>query len=147
MNITLKDGIDPKAFASVERTAFPIPWPASHFSDEPGRFACSLWDGETCACFVYGNQVLDEVELWRIATHTAYTRQGLARRVYHGFSEVAKKQGAERIFLEVAATNTSAIKFYDQMGFAQDGLRKAYYQNGDDALLMSHPLSKTNSHH
>ena len=36
----------------------------------------------------------------------------------------------------MASKNERAIKFYVRHGFTQFGVRRRYYHNGDDALLM-----------
>jgi ribosomal-protein-alanine N-acetyltransferase len=37
----------------------------------------------------------------------------------------------------VAAANLPARKLYEKYGFREVGLRKAYYEDGDDALVLS----------
>jgi ribosomal-protein-alanine N-acetyltransferase len=38
--------------------------------------------------------------------------------------------------LEVRNTNTSAQKLYQRFGFVPAGVRKKYYENRDDAIVM-----------
>ena len=40
--------------------------------------------------------------------------------------------------LEVRVSNLAAINLYQQMGFAEVGRRKRYYENGEDALMMEY---------
>ena len=51
-----------------------------------------------------------------------------------------KTLGAETLFLEVAHTNTAARNLYAKAGLTETGRRKAYYNNGDDAIVMSRGL-------
>lgn len=63
--------------------------------------------------------------------------KGLGRKLMDRLLEVAKQSGAEQVFLEVKASNVSAIALYRSLGFAQIDLRKGYYQpSGEDALVM-----------
>lgn len=39
--------------------------------------------------------------------------------------------------LEVRASNHGAQQLYEQLGFARVGLRRRYYSNGEDAILMT----------
>jgi ribosomal-protein-alanine N-acetyltransferase len=48
--------------------------------------------------------------------------------------------GAESAVLEVRAGNKAAISLYHKLGFAEVGKRKAYYSDGEDALLMQKDL-------
>jgi ribosomal-protein-alanine N-acetyltransferase len=53
----------------------------------------------------------------------------------------AQYREAEVMFLEVSTTNTAARALYGQAGFAQVGLRRQYYADGSDALVLSRRLS------
>jgi ribosomal-protein-alanine N-acetyltransferase len=44
---------------------------------------------------------------------------------------------AEEVVLEVKVHNEKAINLYKKNGFAPVGLRRKYYADGSDALLMS----------
>ena len=52
----------------------------------------------------------------------------------------AKKLGAEQAFLEVRESNSSAKGLYVAFGFEQMGLRKGYYPDGEDAIVMTKKL-------
>ena len=43
--------------------------------------------------------------------------------------------GATAVTLEVRRTNTAAQQLYHNMGFKQVGVRRKYYDDGEDALL------------
>ena len=53
---------------------------------------------------------------------------------------ISQKDGS--ITLEVNENNTSAIELYKKYNFKQVGLRKKYYNNTDNAILMSLYLKK-----
>jgi ribosomal-protein-alanine N-acetyltransferase len=42
------------------------------------------------------------------------------------------------VFLEVRSSNLPAQSLYKKLGFQLDGVRKKYYSDGEDALLMSY---------
>jgi len=44
------------------------------------------------------------------------------------------------VHLEVRPTNATAISLYNRCGFITTGRRKAYYENGEDAILMKYEL-------
>lgn len=59
--------------------------------------------------------------------------------------KIAKQVNAKVITLEVNKKNIPAIKLYQKYGFKQIGLRKKYYNNIDDALLLGTVLIGENS--
>ena len=52
----------------------------------------------------------------------------------------ARADGAERMLLEVSAANAAAVAFYDAQGFARIDVRRRYYRDGSDALVLARPL-------
>lgn len=94
--------------------------------------------------FVLGRVVLDEAEVLALATDPHHQRQGHAARAFDDFAAQAADRTAERLFLEVAADNAPALRFYTRMGLATAGRRRAYYRRdaapAADALIMTAPL-------
>jgi ribosomal-protein-alanine N-acetyltransferase len=70
----------------------------------------------------------------------AARRRGIASALVLEAAKHAAELGAERVFLEVNATNLPAIALYKRLGFAEVGRRKAYYLGThgqrDDALVL-----------
>lgn len=51
--------------------------------------------------------------------------------------QVCEQQNIEVLTLEVRPSNTYAIKMYEDLGFKVSHIRKNYYANKEDALLMA----------
>lgn len=86
--------------------------------------------------FVVVKENIDMWELLHIVVDKPYQTQGLAKRLMqHVFGE-AKLKNMKTIQLEVGESNTKAISFYAKQGFRQVGLRKQYYANRENAILM-----------
>ena len=77
-------------------------------------------------------------EIDYIEIHDSYRGHGLSINILNAFVEFCRSThlGAE-IWLEVSDLNIPAIKLYLRAGFKNVGLRKNYYQDGSDAILMS----------
>src|SRR3990167_3361200 len=86
--------------------------------------------------FVIIRKNFDAWEIMQIVIDFQYQRQGLATRLLRFVMDEAKKKSMERIQLEVRQSNTRAIALYLRCGFHEVGLRKRYYPDGEDALLM-----------
>ena len=123
-------------YAQVERRVFDNPWKSTAFGSDSDRLGLWLKGPDGPLGFVYGNLVLDEAELWRIAVVPDCRRQGLAGRLWDAFREACVDGGAARIFLEVRADNLPAIAFYEGKGFVLSGRRRNYYGSGVDGLSL-----------
>lgn len=66
-----------------------------------------------------------------------YRRQGIGDLLLKKVFDVAQGD----ITLEVRVSNTNAINFYKKRGFKEVTIRKNYYSNGEDALLMLKEVS------
>jgi [ribosomal protein S18]-alanine N-acetyltransferase len=82
-------------------------------------------------------EVVGEAEIANVAVHPDFWRQGIARALVQTALDKAAELGFERVLLEVRASNEAAQNLYRAFGFAEDGRRRGYYVNGEDAILMS----------
>lgn len=64
-------------------------------------------------------------------------KEGIGSKLLQEILEIAKGWKAQSITLEVNEKNIPAIKLYQKFGFEQVGLRKKYYHNTDNAIIMS----------
>jgi len=74
--------------------------------------------------------------LMNIAVHPEFRRKGIGSLLLRIFEEKCACRGAEYAYLEVRISNTAAINFYKKHGYKIWGIRKGYYSNGEDALIM-----------
>ena len=90
--------------------------------------------------FILTRSILDQAELVSIATISSQRKLGVASKLLAKAIDETKLLGAAQMFLEVAERNTSAMQMYAKLGFVKTGLRKAYYADGDNAVLMARSL-------
>ena len=92
-------------------------------------FVCEI-DGEVIG---YINcWITDITEILNFCVLDKYQNQGIGKLL---FDEVLKvSEGI--ISLEVRVSNLKAISFYEKRGFVKTLIRKNYYSNGEDAILM-----------
>lgn len=60
---------------------------------------------------------------------------GLGRALLGACEDELSRMGITTLLLEVRVSNGAARALYEAAGWKQDGLRKAYYKNGEDAAL------------
>ncbi len=71
-------------------------------------------------------------------------QKGIGTKLLNKIFEVTKRLNIQSITLEVNEKNQSAINLYQRFGFQQVGLRKKYYHNIDNAIIMSVKLMSQN---
>lgn len=84
--------------------------------------------------------VVGEGELLRIAVAPEARGQGHARRLLREGHERLGAEGLDTLFLEVRVSNAAARALYASEGWAEVGLRRAYYRDGEDAALYRRDL-------
>lgn len=86
--------------------------------------------------FICFRKIGEESELLNIGVHPEYRRLGFGKELMNFYIEYCRKIEVNRFFLEVCASNQSAIQLYNQFSFKKVGVRKNFYQGKWDALIM-----------
>lgn len=82
-------------------------------------------------------KIIDEVNIMNIVVRKDKRGLGIGSALLEEIFKISKNIQAKTITLEVDENNIPAIKLYQKYGFTQVGLRKKYYNNTDNAILMS----------
>jgi [ribosomal protein S18]-alanine N-acetyltransferase len=91
--------------------------------------------------FSIGKLVAGVCELESMAVDCEARGQGIGAALITAVVDWARANGANRIELEVRASNARAIRLYERFGLCREGLRTGYYHSPDeDAVLMGAPL-------
>lgn len=78
----------------------------------------------------------DEAEILTLAVNPASRRTGIGTALLRAALARAAALGAGSMFLEVSVNNHSARGLYASLGFERAGLRRRYYSDGTDALIL-----------
>jgi len=140
--IRLMQAADLKAVAAVERAAYQFPWSLGIFRDcLLAGYHCLLLDvGGSVTGYGIMSIAAGEAHLLNLCVHPHAQRLGYGRKLLTYILELAEEEGAERVFLEVRPSNTTAQRLYRSVGFAQIGIRSAYYQadhGREDAIVLA----------
>ena len=85
---------------------------------------------------ILGRIAADESEIVTLAVTPAARRLGLGTALLRAAMNHAFRMGAAAMFLEVAVNNGAARALYARHGFLRAGLRRRYYTDGTDALVL-----------
>ncbi len=83
--------------------------------------------------------LIDEAHIATVASHPQYRGCGLGEWLVVALLDKAQERGARVATLEVRASNMPAQKLYDKLGFDIVGMRRKYYRDGEDGLIMTTP--------
>ena len=134
---------------AIERAAYPRPWSANVFHDElrearhgrrhyvvARRGRTVLGYGGIMFVPATGGGDAGEAHITNIAIHRDERRAGMATRLLSALAAEAIGRGCAAWTLEVRATSQGAQQLYRRFGFVPAGVRKKYYENDIDAIVM-----------
>ena len=132
---------DARALAEAELVCFSDPWPPQFFVSEilaDGRFNRLLVDaGGTMVAYLFCVWQYLDLHVLKVATLPQFRRAGLARRLMALAEDHAVEMAGESLTLEVRQSNTEAIAMYVSLEYEKVGTRASYYQDGEDAVVMT----------
>jgi len=83
--------------------------------------------------------LVEEAHIVTLAVREGQRRRGLGELLLIAAIEMALAQELERMTLEVRRSNEAAVALYYKYGFTRVGVRSRYYENREDALIMTTP--------
>ena len=80
---------------------------------------------------------LDEATLHNIVVKKSHRNRGIGGELLEALIELCSELSIRSFTLEVNVTNEPAIHLYEKFGFKNLGIRKKYYNNSQDAYIMT----------
>lgn len=130
---------DARELSYIELEIFPSPW-----SENALRSCLELAsvEGEAAVikdqivAYLFAQFAFDEAHIMNLGVRPKYRRKGIAQTLLKRFLDRQARRGTKTCYLEVRLSNRIAQKLYYDHGFAPLSLRKKYYPNGEDALIL-----------
>lgn len=85
-------------------------------------------------------KAVDDVHITDIVVKKSNRQTGIGNKLLEKLIQTAKSQNFNSITLEVNEHNQPAINLYLKYGFKNVGFRKKYYNNKDNAIIMTKEL-------
>lgn len=82
------------------------------------------------------NLSFDSSEILNIAVINSFQKKGVGQMIFDEILLTLREKSIKEIWLEVRASNTKAIAFYQKNGFEMQFERKKYYQNPIENALI-----------
>ena len=137
---------DLKAVMPIEEGAYPTSWSRRVFEGElehvrsGSRYYVVARDRRTvvgyAGLWIVTDPAGDQAHITNIVVTPERRREGIASELMLHLAGHARERGCVAWTLEVRASSTGAQEMYRRFGFAPAGVRKRYYDNVEDALVM-----------
>ena len=129
------------AVARIEAQLNPVPWSRQLFADElllvesSRNWLVALAEGEVVG-FAGSMFVEADAHLMNLGVDPNHHRKGIARKLMTQMMRDVRRGGFLNMTLEVRPDNEAAVALYREFGMEPSGVRKNYYPNDQDALIM-----------
>ena len=133
---------DAPAIATLLARCLPDPWNAAMVAESfahGARGAVARSGGEVFGAVIV-QVVAPEAEILQLAVAPDWRGRGFGRRLLRSGLAMAAGAGALEAFLEVRPGNGPALALYESELFERAGCRRAYYSDGEDALILRRGL-------
>ena len=130
----------------IEQASYPKPWSRSVFESELDQVSTGLRHYVVARS---GRNVVGYAGLWvtpdpdgdqahvtNVAVSPDHRRSGVATKLLVAQAQHAIGRGCVAWTLEVRVSATGAQELYRRFGFAPAGIRRRYYENTEDAIVM-----------
>ncbi|GHT92326.1 N-acetyltransferase GCN5 [Alphaproteobacteria bacterium] len=128
---------DSEDLADIHAACFRDHWSFECFRSLMEKTQCfgfiANYEQQDCG-FVLCQYVFEESDLLQICVLPEYRRKGIGKALLEEAKTYAQSNGIEKIFLEVAVNNSSAIKLYESAGFQKLFERKGYYRSDESSI-------------
>jgi ribosomal-protein-alanine N-acetyltransferase len=124
------DAFDELTFAQLYESCGDLFLVAEHEGRIVGySVTCVEWEGGELVGHVHS-----------IAVDPAFRRRGVGRALMEETFRRLRSLGVGEVRLETSASNAAGLRFWLSLGFKPVGVRKRYYADGSDALVMRREL-------
>jgi len=134
---------DAPDLAALHAQALPPGWPAADIAASCGnanRIVLKAADGAALLGFAVLQFAAGEAEILSIAVAKEARRQGIAWSIMEALAGICREKLISCIYLEVAESNSGALRLYGKLGFREFARRENYYQAArpapETALIM-----------
>jgi len=142
---------DLPGIVQIERLAFDNPWSLDAFERELSlpfsRLIVAIQASTQTAAraapedtsligFLCRWMVADECHILNVAVHPQMRQQGIGKRLMQHALAEARTKKVQVITLEVRRSNLAARSLYRKLEFQERRLRRNYYGQGEDAIVM-----------
>ena len=134
---------DNERIAVIEKNTFKSPWSTEMIDltfDQPNFYGVVCEEDEIVVGYVGAIYDNWDGEILNIAVDENFRGKGIGEKLMQSVIDFLTHNKKEKLFLEVRRSNLIAQSLYSKLGFTPIGIRKKYYENTEDAIVMEKVL-------
>ncbi len=141
VKIVIRDAVleDIEQISTIENQAFGDPWSdellAAELSLGGTLFAVAEINGLVVG-YIIAQDLASEFHILNVAVMEDFKGIGIGSMLVEETMKFAETHRMIGVTLECRVSNAAAVGLYQKMGFDNSGIRKAYYDDGEDAYIM-----------
>ena len=102
-----------------------------------GRFyALGVFDGDKLVGVITFSKGYDDADIEGVVVKSSHRGKGIAKKLIEKAEQILASQSNTKILLEVRESNLPARSLYKSVGFNDIAVRKNYYSDGENAVIM-----------
>ena len=130
---------DNKDVADLEQVCFAYPWNYEMVAETQAQstFLGAVAEvGGKIVGYAGAIYCFNQADIALVAVKPEFRRQGVAQKLISQLEEWLLQKKVNEVFLEVRVSNTPARELYKRIGFNEVGIRRKYYEDAEDAIVM-----------
>lgn len=133
----------------IENDSFPTPWSRNMFRNMQRRdssvFKVATLNSQVVGYAIFRVELSVDVDkagyerighLLDLAVEREHRREGIGSSLLREIEKYSRSRDAYEIWLEAREGNLTAREFYHERGFKDMGVRRGYYPDGTNAIIM-----------
>ncbi len=108
----------------------------SYVEGHPFNYGIVFEHSNEVVGYLLAQTIFENSDLFYVAVSSSCKRQGFGAKLMNYYLEACDQNQVENLSLEVRVSNKAAISLYEKYGYKQEVVRKQYYSDGEDAVLM-----------
>ena len=77
--------------------------------------------------YIVATILFEDADILKIIVDSKFRRRGVGKQLIDNLLSICKENGVKKLHLEVRMDNSTAINFYEDLGFEYEFSRKNYY--------------------
>ncbi len=131
----------------IHKVCFPDPWDLKSFNELFQQKGMEGWgafnpENNELVGFCIFQKLFETIEIMTLCVIPKMQKKGVAMRILNALYKICAIESIDKVILEVRESNSVALSLYKKNGFEICHIRQNYYDNLENAILMTKKIIK-----